>query len=235
MGYPSVLTANSWGFYDVLFKGNAFKLQRPYGSYVMENVLFKIAFPAEFHAQTAVECALLLHQDVKDRLNEIKKIELTTQESALRIIDKKGPLYNPADRDHCLQYIVAIALMHGTLTAEHYEDQVAKDARIDALRDKMETIEDQRYSRDYLDPEKRSIANAVQVFFWTEQKPTKSRWNIRSATAGVAKTVFRCCWRNSKPISRAVFRRNSRRALLRSVPKLNNCKRRRSMSLWIYS
>jgi 2-methylcitrate dehydratase len=165
MGYPSALTAKTWGFYDVLFKGNAFKFQRPYGSYVMENVLFKISFPAEFHAQTAVECALQLHPQVKDRLDQVEKIEITTHESAIRIIDKKGPLYNPADRDHCMQYMVAIGLIFGELTAAHYEDSVAADQRIDALRDKMTCIENPQYSRDYLDPSKRSIANAIQIFF----------------------------------------------------------------------
>jgi 2-methylcitrate dehydratase len=165
MGYPSALTAKTWGFYDVLFKGNGFKFQRPYGSYVMENILFKVSFPAEFHAQTAVECALQLHPQVKDRLDRIEKIEITTHESAIRIIDKKGPLYNPADRDHCLQYMVAVGLIFGELTAAHYEDNIAADPRIDALRDKMICIENSRYSKDYLDPEKRSIANAIQIFF----------------------------------------------------------------------
>ncbi|MFI5295529.1 MAG: bifunctional 2-methylcitrate dehydratase/aconitate hydratase [Thermodesulfovibrionales bacterium] len=165
MGYPSALTAKTWGFYDVLFKGNEFKFQRPYGSYVMENILFKISFPAEFHAQTAVECALQLHPGVKDRLARIEKIEITTHESAIRIIDKKGPLHNPADRDHCIQYMVAIGLIFGELTAAHYEDSVAADPRIDTLRDKMTCIENPQYSRDYLDPSKRSIANAIQIFF----------------------------------------------------------------------
>lgn len=163
MGYPSVLTAKTWGFYDVLFRGQPFKFQRPYGSYVMENVLFKISFPAEFHAQTAVEAAIKLHPLVKDRLDQIEKIALTTHESALRIIDKTGPLDNPADRDHCLQYTVAIGLIFGNLTAADYEDEVAHDPRIDSLRAKMVTEEDSRYSRDYLDPDKRSIANAIQI------------------------------------------------------------------------
>jgi 2-methylcitrate dehydratase len=165
VGYPSALSAKTWGFYDVLFKGNRFKFQRPYGSYVMEHVLFKISYPAEFHAQTAVECAVKLHPLVKNRVGEIERIELTTHESAIRIISKTGPLYNYADRDHCLQFMVAIGLLHGTLTAEHYSDTAAIDARIDALRDRMEVVEDKRYSKDYLDPEKRSIANAVQIFF----------------------------------------------------------------------
>jgi 2-methylcitrate dehydratase len=165
MGYPSVLTAKTWGFQDVSFKGNALKLARPLGSYVMENVLFKISFPAEFHAQTAVECAVQLHPLIRDRLDVIARVELTTHESAIRIIDKSGPLNNPADRDHCLQYMTAIGLIFGNLTADDYEDKVATDPRIDALRAKMTVIEDKQYSRDYLDADKRSIANAVQVFF----------------------------------------------------------------------
>jgi 2-methylcitrate dehydratase len=173
IGYPSVLTAKTWGFYDVLFKGKGFKLQRPYGSYVMENVLFKISFPAEFHAQTAVECALKLHPRVKARLDEVKKIIITTHESAIRIIDKKGPLYNPADRDHCIQYVTAIGLIFGNLTAQHYEDKIAKDPRIDRLRDKMQCVENKQYSKDYLNPNKRSIANAVQVFFKDGSKTEK--------------------------------------------------------------
>ncbi len=165
MGYPSVLTAKTWGFYDVFFKGQPFRLSRPFGSYVMENILFKVSFPAEFHAQTAVEAALQLHPVVKDRLAEIEKVVITTQESAIRIIDKKGPLRNFADRDHCIRYMTAIGLIFGDLTAEHYGDAVAADPRIDALREIMVCVEDPQYSRDYLNPEKRSIANAVQVFF----------------------------------------------------------------------
>jgi 2-methylcitrate dehydratase len=165
MGYPSALTAKTWGFYDVLFKGAAFKFQRRYGSYVMEHILFKISFPAEFHAQTAVECAMKLHPLVKDRLDQIGKIAIRTHESAIRIIDKKGPLNNPADRDHCIQYMVAVPLIHGRLTAADYEDDVAHDPRIDALRDKMECVEDKQFSQDYLDPDKRSIANGITVMF----------------------------------------------------------------------
>ncbi len=165
MGYPSALTAPRWGFYDTLFKGQPFRVARPYGSYVMENVLFKIAFPAEFHAQTAVECALALHPQVRDRLDQIERIVITTHESAIRIIDKVGPLTNPADRDHCLQYMVAVPLVFGRLTAEDYEDAVAADPRIDALRARMTVEENRRYSADYLDPDKRSIANAVRVYF----------------------------------------------------------------------
>jgi len=165
MGYPSVLSAKIWGFYDVLFKGNAFKFQRPYGSYVMEHVLFKISFPAEFHAQTAVECAMALHAKVKDRIADISKITIRTHESAIRIIDKQGPLDNPADRDHCIQYMVAVPLLFGRLTASDYEDAVAADPRIDRLRAKMVCVEDRKFSQDYLDPDKRSIANAITVEF----------------------------------------------------------------------
>jgi 2-methylcitrate dehydratase len=165
MGYPAALAAPKWGFQDVLLKGKPIALARPLGTYVMENVLFKVSFPAEFHAQTAVEAAILLHPRVKDRLAEIAKVEITTQEPAVRIIDKSGPLHNPADRDHCIQYMAAIGLIHGALNAEHYSDQSARDPRIDALRALMTVREDEGYSRDYLDPEKRSIANALQVFF----------------------------------------------------------------------
>jgi 2-methylcitrate dehydratase len=165
IGYPSVLSAKNWGFYDVLFNGKPFSLGRPLGSYVMENVLFKISFPAEFHAQTAVECAFQLHDRVKSRIEQIDKIIITTHESAIRIIDKSGPLHNPADRDHCIQYMTAVGLIFGELTADHYEDNIARDPRIDALRSKITCVEDPQYSRDYLDPQKRSIANAVQVFF----------------------------------------------------------------------
>lgn len=165
MGYPSALSTKGWGFYDVLFRGKSFSLSRPFVSYVMENVLFKISFPAEFHAQTAVECAFKLHDKVRDRLDQIEKITITTQEPAIRIIDKSGPLYNPADRDHCLQYMVAIGLIFRELTADHYQDSVAQDPRIDGLRAKMVVVEEPQYTKDYLDPEKRSIANALQIFF----------------------------------------------------------------------
>ena len=165
MGYPSALTAKGWGFQDVLFKGRPIALERPLGSYVMENVLFKISFPAEFHAQTAVEAALALHRQVAPRLPEIARITIETQEPGVRIIDKTGPLANPADRDHCLQYMVAVPLLFGRLTAEDYEDDVARDPRIDALRAKMVVTENEAFSRDYLDPHKRAIGNAVQVWF----------------------------------------------------------------------
>ena len=165
MGYPSALTTKTWGFSDVLLKGKPLTRGRPYGSYVMENTLFKISFPAEFHGQTAVECAFKLHNQVKDRLDEIETISISSNESAIRIIDKKGPLHNPADRDHCLQYMIAIGLILGTLTADHYEADVAADPRIDALRDRMVVVEEPKYSSDYLDPEKRSIANAIEIRF----------------------------------------------------------------------
>src|SRR5205085_159025 len=165
MGYPSALSAKIWGFCDVLFRGQPLRVSRPFASYVMEHVLFKISFPAEFHAQTAVEAAIKLHPQIAGRLETIQKVVITTQESAVRIIDKTGPLYNPADRDHCLQYMTAIGLIFGNLTADHYEDATAKDPRVDALRMKMVVQEDPRYSREYLEPDKRSIANAVQVFF----------------------------------------------------------------------
>ena len=168
MGYPSVLTAKGWGFYDVLFKGKPFKFQRPFGSYVMENVLFKISFPAEFHAQTAAECAMTLHGQLKKAgrsTDDIKRIRIRTHEAAIRIIDKKGPLSNPADRDHCIQYMIAVPLLFGRLTAGDYEDGVARDPRIDALRAKMFCVEDRQFTRDYHAPDKRSIANALTVEF----------------------------------------------------------------------
>lgn len=168
MGYPSVLSAKTWGFYDVLFKGQPFKFQRPYGSYVMENVLFKISFPAEFHSQTAVECAMDIHEALKAKgktAEDIKKITIRTHEACIRIIDKKGPLANPADRDHCIQYMVAVPVLFGRLTAGDYEDSIAQDPRIDVLRDKIVCVEDERFTKDYHDPEKRSIANAVTVEF----------------------------------------------------------------------
>ncbi len=168
MGYPSALTAKTWGFYDVLFKGKPFRFQRRFGSYVMENVLFKISFPAEFHSQTAVECAMSIFQQMKSAgktAEDIRKIRIRTHEAAIRIIDKKGPLSNPADRDHCIQYMVAVPLIFGRLTAADYEDEVAKDKRIDALRAKITCVEDKRFTRDYHDPKKRSIANALTVEF----------------------------------------------------------------------
>ena len=165
MGYPSALTAPGWGFQDVWFKGQEITLERDLDAYVMENILFKVSFPAEFHAQTAVEAAFELHSDVASRLEDIEEIVITTQESALRIIDKTGPLNNPADRDHCIQYMTAIGLLKGSLTAEDYEDEMAIDPRVDQLRDKMVVKHHQRFTDDYLDSDKRSIANAVQVRF----------------------------------------------------------------------
>lgn len=165
MGYPGVLSAPVWGFEDVAFKGNKLVLPQAFGSYVMENVLFKISFPAEFHAQTAVEAAVTLHPQIKDRLDDIKSIEITTHESAIRIISKVGELNNPADRDHCLQYMVAIGLLKGNLIAEDYEDDVAADPRVDALREKMIISEDTRYSTEYHEADKRSIANKIQIHF----------------------------------------------------------------------
>lgn len=168
MGYPSVLSAPVWGFYDVSFKGAAFKFQRGYGSYVMENILFKISFPAEFHAQTAAEAAMTLNQQLKEAgrsTDEIEHITIRTHEAAIRIIDKKGPLNNPADRDHCIQYMVAVPLIFGRLTAEDYEQAVASDPRIDSLRAKMHCVEDPRFTKDYHDPEKRAISNALTIQF----------------------------------------------------------------------
>ncbi|HEX3843329.1 MAG TPA: bifunctional 2-methylcitrate dehydratase/aconitate hydratase [Steroidobacteraceae bacterium] len=166
MGYPSVLSAKTWGFYDVLFKGQPLKFERGYGSYVMENVLFKISFPAEFHSQTAVEASMQLHERLRQMgvtAADIEHIKVRTHEACIRIIDKKGPLANPADRDHCIQYMMAVPLLFGRLTAGDYEDEVARDPRIDALRARIECVEDPQFTRDYLDPQKRSIANAVTV------------------------------------------------------------------------
>jgi len=165
MGYKTALTAPQWGFQDVLMDGKEIVINRPLDAYVMENILFKISYPAEFHAQTAAECAIELHDEVKERIEDIQEIILTTHESAIRIIDKKGPLYNPADRDHCLQYIVAIGLLFGYIEADHYEDEAAADPRIDVLREKMTVVENESFTEEYSDPEKRSIANAVQVVF----------------------------------------------------------------------
>ena len=168
MGYPSVLSAKTWGFYDVLFKGQPFTFQRPYGSYVMENVLFKISFPAEFHAQTAVECAMQIHQylaGIGRSADDIRQITIRTHEACIRIIDKKGPLDNPADRDHCIQYMVAVPVLFGRLTASDYENEIAIDPRIDALRDRIVCVEDPSFTADYHDPDKRSIANALTVEF----------------------------------------------------------------------
>lgn len=171
--YPSALSAKTWGFYDVAFGGKPFEFERPFGSYVMENVLLKISYPAEFHAQTAVECAMQLHPEVKDRIDDIERIEIETQEAGARIIDKTGPLANYADRDHCIQYMVAVPLIHGRLVAEDYSDAVAADPRIDSLRAKMTVKENPQFTRDYFDPDKRFIGNAVQVFFNDGSKTEK--------------------------------------------------------------
>jgi 2-methylcitrate dehydratase len=165
MGYATALTAKQWGFQDVVYRGQPIALAQPLGSYVMRNVLFKISFPAEFHAQTAVEAAIQLHPIVAGRLDRISRIVIETQESGKRIIDKTGPLFNPADRDHCIRYMVAVPLIRGNLTAQDYEDEAAKDPLIDQLRSKMQVNESSQFSRDYLDPEKRSIGNSIQIFF----------------------------------------------------------------------
>jgi 2-methylcitrate dehydratase len=165
MGYPSALSARTWGFYDVLYRGKSFALPQPFGCYVMENVLFKISFPAEFHAQTAVEAAMTLHAEVASRLDQVERIVIETQEPGVRIIDKTGPLNNPADRDHCIQYMVAVPLLFGRLLASDYDDAVARDPRIDALRARMQVIENREFTRDYYDPAKRFIGNAIQLFF----------------------------------------------------------------------
>jgi 2-methylcitrate dehydratase len=168
MGYPSALTAKTWGFYDVSFKGQPFKFQREYGTYVMENILFKISFPAEFHSQTGVEAAMTIYQQMQavgKTSDDIKKVTIRTHEACIRIIDKKGPLNNPADRDHCIQYMTAVPFIFGRLTARDYEDDIASDPRIDALREKIVCVEDTNYTADYHNPEKRSIANAITVEF----------------------------------------------------------------------
>jgi 2-methylcitrate dehydratase len=173
VGYPSALTAKTWGFYDVAFKGKAFEFERPFGSYVMENVLFKISYPAEFHAQTAVECAMQLHPQLAGRIDQIERIEIETQEAGVRIIDKTGPLSNYADRDHCLQYMIAVPMIFGRLTADDYNDDIAADPRIDALREKMTVKENPQFTKDYFDPDKRYIGNSIQVFFNDGSKTEK--------------------------------------------------------------
>lgn len=173
MGYPSALSAKYWGYEDVKMKGKKLTIPQEFGSYVMKAILFKISFPAEFHAQTACECAMKLYPQVKDKLEDIEKIIITTQESGHRIINKVGSLDNPADRDHCLQYMVAIPLIYGNLTADHYEDNIANNPQIDILRDKMEVLEDDLYTKEYLEADKRSIANAVQIFFNDGSKTEK--------------------------------------------------------------
>ena len=164
-GYPSALSAKTWGFQDVAFGGRAFEFEQPFGSYVMENILFKLSYPAEFHAQTAVECAMRLHPQVADRLDQVDRIVIETQQAGMRIIDKTGPLANYADRDHCIQYMVAVPLIFGRLTADDYSDRIAADPRIDALRERMQVRENPRFTQDYFDPDKRYIGNAVQAHF----------------------------------------------------------------------
>ena len=230
MGYPSALTAKTWGFYDVLFKGNEFKFQRPYGSYVMEHVLFKISFPAEFHSQTAVECAMTLHGKLKAMgrtTDDIKKISIRTHEAAIRIIDKKGPLNNPADRDHCIQYMVAVPLLFGRLTAADYEDSVANDPRIDALRDKIECSEDKQFTKDYHDPEKRSIANGLTVELKDGTVIPEVMVEYPSATDAAARKACRSWSRSSRPTSAAGSPRNSRRRSSMSasiMPRSGRCR-----------
>jgi len=234
MGYPSVLSARTWGFYDVLFRGKPFRFQRRYGSYVMENVLFKISFPAEFHAQTAVECAMTLHGELKKlgrEVEDIRKITIRTHEAAIRIIDKKGPLNNPADRDHCIQYMIAVPLIHGRLTAADYEDNVASDKRIDTLRAKIVCVEDKRFTRDYHDPAKRSISPSRSR---TGRSSKKLSANIPSGTAAGARTASRCWKRSSAPTSPAAFRRNDARRFSRCAGTRAAWKRRRSTSSSIY-
>src|SRR5207245_681491 len=223
MGYPSVLTAKTWGFYDVLFKGQPFKFQRSYGSYVMENVLFKISFPAEFHAQTAVEAAMTLHSELAKAgrsTDDIKHITIRTHEACCRIIDKKGPLANPADRDHCIQYMAAVPLIFGRLTAADYEDRIAADPRIDALRARIDCVEDPRFTKDYHDPAKRSIANALTVEFKDGRKLKEVVVEYQSATGAAARKASRFWWRSSARTLRAGSplsnrRRSSRRASIR--------------------
>lgn len=164
-GYPAVLSTKTWGFYDTVFKGDKLKMPKSFDSYVIENIIFKASFPAEIHAQTAVEAAIELHKSVKDKIDKIKKIVLNTQESAIKIISKTGPLKNYADRDHCIQYMVAVGLIYGKLDADSFDDKFAQDKRIDALREKVEIKEDKKYSKDYLDPDKRSVGNALQIYF----------------------------------------------------------------------
>jgi 2-methylcitrate dehydratase len=236
MGYPSALTAPQWGFYDVLFGGKPFQFQRPYGTYVMENVLFKLSYPAEFHAQTAVECAVQLHPQVMKRLDDIAHIDLYTHESAIRIISKQGALHNPADRDHCLQYMVAIALLSGDLKAEDYEDEVACDPRIDALREKMRVTENKQFSIDYLAPEKRSIPNAIKIIYkdGTESELITIEYPIghqRRRAEGI-------------PILQNKFKRHLRTRfsedrvntiieIINDAPKLNQLSVHEFMNLWI--
>jgi 2-methylcitrate dehydratase len=213
IGYPSALTAQTWGFYDVSFNGNTFSFSRPYGCYVMENILFKISFPAEFHSQTAAEAAVKLHPLVKDRLDNIERIVIHTQESAIRIISKVGPLNNPADRDHCLQYMTAVPLAFGNLTAQDYEDSFHKaHPIIDELREKMEIHEDPRYTREYMEADKRSIGNALQIFFKDGNHTDKVEIDYpvghkrrRSEGIPLKKRNFKLTWLATSPPSDAII------------------------------
>jgi 2-methylcitrate dehydratase len=196
-GYPNALKAKRWGFEDVVMQGKKIILARPLQSYVMENILFKVAFPAEFHAQTAVEVALNLYSKVKDRWDDIERIELTTQEPAVRIIHKEGPLHNYADRDHCLQYMVAVGLFYGEMTAEHYSDKIAENPQLDKLRQKMVVKEDKQFTEDYYHPDKRSIANAIQIFYKDGTKTEQVRLDFplghkrrREEALGLLKNKF---------------------------------------------
>ena len=205
------MTAKTWGFQDVLFKGKPLTLAQPLGSYVMENVLFKISFPAEFHAQTAVECAMALHPQVKDKLALIEKIVIETQEPGVRIIDKTGPLANPADRDHCIQYMVAVPLIFGRLTAADYEDTIANDPRIDMLRAKMQVKENTAFTKEYYERDKRHIGNALHDLFTDGRRSSSCASISRSAIASAAPKACRCWCRSSKPRWPRTFPRSRRK------------------------
>lgn len=234
MGYPSALTAPVWGFYYVSFKGESFRFQRPYGSYVMENVLFKISFPAEFHSQTAVEAAMTLYEQMQaagKTAADIEKVTIRTHEACIRIIDKKGPLNNPADRDHCIQYMVAIPLLFGRLTAADYEDNVAQDKRIDTLREKINCFEDPSFTADYHDPEKRAIANAITLEFTDGTRFEEVVVEYPIGHARRRQMVFRNWSINSKSISRASSRLANSSAFWRFLSTELAWNRCRSMSI----
>ncbi len=233
MGYPSALSARTWGFQDVSFKGQPLRLQRPFGSYVMENILFKVSFPAEFHAQTAVEAAIQLHPLVKDRLDEIERVVITTQESAMRIINKTGPLYNPADRDHCIQYMTAVGLIFGDLTADHYEDAAAADPRIDALREKMVCVENPRYSAITSTPTSARLPTRCRCSSATAPRPARSKWNTRSATAAAGPKPSRCCAKSSPKTCPTVFPKTRRLRSSPCSPTRSAWRQRQSASWWI--
>ena len=230
MGYATALSAPKWGFQDVLFGGQDVTLARPLESYVMENVLFKIAFPAEFHAQTAVECALALHPEVKDKLDDIERVEMETQEPGVRIIDKRGPLNNFADRDHCLQYMAAIGLIFGQLTADHYQDSTAADPRIDALRDKMVVTENTRFTEEYYDLNKRAIGNSIQIHFKDGTKTEKveihypiGHRNRREEGIPVLEEKFKASTRGhfSADESNSIFAAIENRSQFRDLPVID--------------